>query len=76
MDIRIEYGQRDDYVNWQEMFIDGDSVLFVKDLWETPEDACLGRDLVSPSQVVYFMKKAFGAGRRGEEFTVEEVEDV
>ncbi len=40
------------------------------------EDAIIGRDLVSCSDIVEFMKEAYEAGKRGEVFTVSELPDT
>ena len=65
--------------NWQdclieELWIDNSLVCDVYPLTESPEDAIIERDLVSPSQIVGWMKLAYEAGKSGEDFnlTIEE----
>ena len=49
---------------------------YVGPLCECPEDAIIGRDLISCSTIIEYMKKAYEAGVDGEPFIVEEVEWV
>lgn len=58
----------------QTMFVDGKKRLYVGPLSECPEDAIIGRSLVDCNQVADFMKEAYEAGKRGEEFTLESKE--
>jgi len=60
-----------DYRSMEEMSIDGKHVLTVADLSECPEDAIIGRDLVSCGDVVNYMELAHKAGKAGEPFEVE-----
>jgi|WetSurMetagenome_2_1015567.scaffolds.fasta_scaffold618271_3 hypothetical protein len=54
----------------QSMKIDGQRKLNVHPLCECSEDAIIERDLVSCEQVADFMKEAYDAALRGEEFNV------
>lgn len=63
-----------DYLMHQEMEIDGKNSLSVHPLSECPEDAIIGRDLVSCDDVINYMRRAYEAGKRGEEFNVKTVE--
>jgi hypothetical protein len=72
MKIEIAIGTNRDELAYQEMFIDGNERLGVYPLNECPEDAIIGRGLVSCSQIAEFMREAYEAGKRGEEFTVTE----
>lgn len=44
---------------------------YVGPLCECPEDAIIGRSLISCDDIVSYMRKAYEAGRNGEEFVVE-----
>jgi hypothetical protein len=41
---------------------------YVDPLFEHPEDAIIGRSLVSYDEIIEYMKKAFEADKNGEEF--------
>ena len=71
MNIKVAYGTFDSLDSWEQMFIDGKDELFVTDLSECPEDAIIGRDLVSCQKVVQYMIMAYEAGKRGELLKVE-----
>ncbi len=70
MNIVINRRDCDGYEESQEMIIDGKSTLSVGPLCECPEDAIIGRDLVSCCRVADLMKRAFDAGVAGETFDV------
>lgn len=70
MNIEITTGMDADNLEHQAMKIDGKERLFVGPLCECPEDAIIGRDLVSCKAVSSFMREAYEAGKRGEEFNV------
>lgn len=76
MKIKITVGNNYDGCEWQEMSIDDKHVASVYPLYECPEDAIIGRDLISCKEIVSYMKQAYEAGKRGEEFEVEEVKDA
>lgn len=59
----------------QEMFINDKRAMEVRPLCFNPEDAIIGRDLVSCDDVAFWMKKAYEAGKSGETFAVEIVEE-
>jgi len=59
----------------EEMEVDGERSLYAGPLWECPEDAIIGRALISCSDVINYMKMAHAAGLQGEEFVVEEVKE-
>lgn len=44
--------------------------LYVHSLCETPEDAIIGRDLISCQEIASLMKLAHAAGSRGEVFNL------
>lgn len=76
--MKIKFSEWED-IDWcihQEMdIINGDAVeeVYVGPLWECPEDAVIGRDLISCKDILQYMKMAYKAGKAGEEFVVEEV---
>ena len=45
---------------------------YVGPLCECPEDAIIGRDLISCGDIIKYMKKAYEAGVNGEELIIEE----
>lgn len=47
---------------------------YVGPLCECPEDAIIGRDLISCGAIIGYMKQAYEAGKNGEEFVVENTE--
>ena len=59
----------------ERLIIDGMQCLSVGPLCECPEDAVIGRDLVSCRDVVDYMKKAYDAAARGEPFNVQVLAD-
>ena len=73
MKILVETKTNSDDLETQHMSIDGKRCLHVAPLCDCPEDAIIGRDLVSCSDVVHYMQLAYEAAKRGEEFVVEEV---
>jgi len=70
MDIIITQGENSELHAWEEMSINGKRCLSVYPLCECPEDAIIGRDLISCSEIMEYMREAYEAGRRGEEFNV------
>ena len=46
----------------------------VRPLCECPEDAVIGRGLVSCNRIIDLMKLAYQAGKNGEEFVVKTIE--
>jgi len=58
-----------DYGDTREwLIINGKQRLCVGPLCECPEDAIIGRDLVSCNDVVNYMKEAYDAAKKGEAF--------
>lgn len=51
MKIRVYHFIDDDGYNSQWLYIDNEEVLYMYDLNETPEDAVIGRDLISCEQI-------------------------
>ena len=49
---------------------------YVGPLFECPEDAIIGRSLVSCATIIDYMRKAYEAGKNGEDFKVENEEWV
>ena len=70
MDIKIIATIDSDGLESQTMEINSKERLSVKALCDFPEDAIIGRDLVSCKEVSSFMREAYEAGKRGEEFNV------
>lgn len=75
MKITIITGQNSDYCEWQKMKIDGKSACSVYPLYDCPEDAIIGRDLISCTQIAEYMRMAYEAGKNGEVFEIEEAQD-
>ena len=81
MKVRIEFsGAKDapgeDYEAWCDVKVDGKSVAQGGDYSECPEDANLGRGLKFVYGLPRVLQAAHEAGRRGEPFELEEVENV
>ena len=71
----IVYSSKDeDFVTHQRMEIDGKTAVRVGR--PEPEDAIIGRDLISCEEIAKLMAKAHAAGRAGEPFDFAIVEDV
>ena len=64
-----------DYSVSEEMLIDGKRGPSVGPLCECPEDAIIGRSLISCTEISEYMKMAHEAGNRGEPFDVEIIEE-
>lgn len=62
--------EKDDDDQRQTMVIDGEERCYVGPLWECPEDAIIGRSLISCTEISDFMREAYEAGKRGEDFDV------
>ena len=75
MKIEIQKSTNSNDSECQDMIIDGKSRLHVYPLDDCPEDAIIGRDLVSCVDVANYMKEAYEAGRRGENFVIEVVDE-
>lgn len=70
MKVKIRYGVNCDDLEWQEMWVNNRNALDVYPLCECPEDAIIGRDLVSCDDVLELMQEAYKAGKNGEELLV------
>jgi len=55
----------------EALIIDGKKRRYVGPLCDCPEDAIIGRSLVSCSEITGYMKQAYEAGKNGDEFDVE-----
>jgi hypothetical protein len=62
-----EISEANDYISALRIDVDGKEKIYVSDCIE-PEDVMLGRDLNFVFDIVGLMKKAYDAGKRGEEF--------
>ena len=74
MKILVTTKTNSDDLETQHLSIDGRKCLHVGPLCDCPEDAIIGRDLVSCSDVAAYMQMAYDAAKRGEEFVVEYVD--
>jgi hypothetical protein len=57
-----------DYSINEAMYIDNKRILNVYPLHECPEDACIGRDLISCRTIANLMKQAVDVTQSGESF--------
>lgn len=73
MHIKI-YETNEDYERREVMHIDGVYRESVGPLCECPEDAIIGRSLISCKTIAGYMRKAYEAGKNGETFECELVE--
>jgi hypothetical protein len=58
-----------------EIEVDGSEVVSIGSFCECPEDATLYRDLGFVYDIPKLMKEAYEAGKRGEEFEIEETNE-
>lgn len=58
----------------EKLEINGKHKLTVRDLWDCPEDAIIGRDIVSIEEIVDLMHQAYIAGKDGEEWNCLSIE--
>ncbi len=70
MKILIKTRTNSEDLGIETMFIEDKKVLRICPLCENPEDAIIERDLTSCQDIVVFMKKAYEAGKNGEDFEV------
>jgi len=79
MKIILKSGKDGDgqYKDSMEIFDGTHSVdrLNVHSLWDCPEDAIVGRDLIPCWKIVSLMKIAYQLGKEGKELEIEEIED-
>jgi hypothetical protein len=54
----------------ERLIIDGKQRARVSSLCECPEDAIIGRDLISCNEIAEFMEEAWIAGKKGEDFVI------
>lgn len=73
MKIDIYIDEDYDHAQTEKMVIDDKERLNVYPLTDCPEDAIVERDLVSCQDVAKFMKEAYEAGLRGEDFLVRKI---
>jgi hypothetical protein len=74
MNIKIYDWSDDDWTNFNVLSIDGKE-LTLQDLSESPEDATLGRRLVSAHDIVKYMQMAYNAGLAKEDLNIELIEE-
>lgn len=75
MKINYFYGTNSDNLDFDRMEIrDNDGILIAEEsvypLWECPEDAIIGRSLISCNRILDLMLLAYNAGKNGEDLTV------
>lgn len=70
MEIKILHSENNEGYERQTMVVNGKERQYVGPLCDCPEDAIIGRDLVSCEDITGFMKEAYEAGQKGEEFTL------
>ena len=75
MKIKTVYEHDKEYWKWEtyDIEVDGEGAISVGS--PEPEDASLTRDLKFAYDIVPLMKRAWEAGKRGEDFTVEKETD-
>jgi hypothetical protein len=54
----------------ERLIIDDEEECSVYPLCECPEDATIERDLISCTDIAGFMRRAYEAGKNGEEFVI------
>jgi hypothetical protein len=72
--IREGVSSYDDSVR-ERLIIDGEEKEIVGSLSECPEDAIIGRDLVSCSDIAKYIRLGYDAAKRGEELSIEHEPD-
>lgn len=75
MEIKIIQSENSDGMLCEDMEINGNFAQSVYPLNERPEDAYLERDLISCSAIADYMKEAYEAGKNGESFDVQVVQE-
>lgn len=75
MEIKVINGTNYDDMATLEIEVDGKHVIGVYPLYDCPEDAILERDLGFAYDIPELMRKAYEAGKRGEEFSIIEVDE-
>jgi len=70
MDIILRFGEDEDGSRVEDFSINGQHAETVRSLYECPEDAIIGRDLISCGTIVDYMELAYNAGKNGDPFTV------
>lgn len=73
MKIVIRHGKNRDGYDFDELSINGKDRCSVYPLCDCPEDAIIGRNLISCDEISGYMKEAFDAGARGETWEIETV---
>ena len=59
-----------EHLEYQKMYIDGEKSISIYPLCECPEDAIIGRDLISCVEISELMERAYNAGLNKESFEV------
>lgn len=71
MKIDIYSWEDDDGCTRQAMYFDGKRKQSVKPLWDCPEDAIIGRDLLDCEDLLSYFQKGYETAQKGESFEVE-----
>lgn len=76
----MRFGKDEDGHMWDEINLKTDEGKIYSNsayaLWEHPEDAKLERYLISCYSILKAVKLAYEAGKKGEEFILEEKEEI
>lgn len=75
MRVTVIHGTTYDGMATLKVRVDGKEEISVYPLNECPEDAFLERDLGFAYDIPELMRKAYEAGKDGEEFVIEEIEE-
>jgi hypothetical protein len=75
MKIILKIGQCSDDSPRHIVVINGVEKYSVQSLSDCPEDAIIGRDLISGKQIISAIRMGYEAGKSGEELEISEVED-
>lgn len=57
-----------------QLLMDGESIVSIHPLWDCPEDAIIGRGLLSGYDIIEFIKLGIELGKKGEDIQVVEKE--
>lgn len=61
----------EDFYTTQTLFANDQSIASVSDLYECPEDAIIGRDLVDCNDIKGWIQYGYDAAKRGDELVFE-----
>lgn len=75
MKIKLKIGYNCDDAEFHEVEINGEGAYSIYPLYECPEDAIIGRDLIDGRDIIQAIMLGFNAGKKGEEISVEYEEE-